>query len=888
MDGDAFVGRSFRKHGYWAVVAGVGLVLGVLGPVSADSFTDDDGGFYEPALDALAERGILDGTECGEGLVCPDEEMQRWVMAVWLVRVLDGADPEGVSFTRFVDVGVDRWWMPFVERLAELGVTRGCAVVPARFCPEASVTRGEMATFLVRAFGLGSAERSAFVDIGRSSHETSIDALAAVNITRGCAADPARFCPEASVTRGQMATFLARALDLVPRPPPVESGDRTAAEPTGKIAFERYGEDDSTVLVMEADGGNEKPLIDRISQDAVWSPDGARIALIADGEVVVVDADGANRRQLTNNGFGNRSPAWSPDGGHIAFVRSYGRDIFLVGVESGEQRRLTRSDQYDSNPVWSPGGERIAFVRHPGGPWSSAIFVVDADGSNLNRLTFEGEENSHPAWSPDGTRIAFSRYGGDLYQVVVMNADGTDQRRLTPKPEQGWQPSWSPDGSQIAYAGWPGGEGRAVDQEIMVMDADGGNRRQLTENQVDDILPEWSPEGSLITFRSRPEGRWDDWEIFTVRPDGGDLRQLTDNQVHDRGLAWSKDGSRIAFTRFYQREIFVIDANGEGEKQVTDHHHEDSSPVWSPDGSLLSYINRHPSYVWQSILAVDPDGSNVRRIAANKCSRGLAWSPDGSRMAFMGCSETAGGEVFVADRSGANLRQLSDQGAYWGQHLSWSPEGDRLAVSNGRDGILVIDAGGGEPRQLAAEGGSPVWSPHDSRIAFSSRADGMLVVDADGGDPKQLWPPPQSLPVWSPDGARIAFAAHAGGGLNVHVVGADGSNLRQLTSNNQGFSPVWSPDGARIAFVSSAENGDVFVVEVESGDILRFSNRGNPLVRGGSSHFPVWSPDSTHIAFARYVDRDYEIFVGNVLTGNLRQLTDNHYQDQNPAWSPEG
>lgn len=119
-----------------------------------------------------------------------------------------------------------------VERLAELGVTTGCAVDPARFCPGASVTCAQMATFLTRAFGLGPASAAGFVDVEGNSHESNVNALAAANITRGCATEPARYCPGAPVTRGQMATFLARALDLVPRPAPI--GQSTVVvEPPG-------------------------------------------------------------------------------------------------------------------------------------------------------------------------------------------------------------------------------------------------------------------------------------------------------------------------------------------------------------------------------------------------------------------------------------------------------------------------------------------------------------------------------------------------------------------------------------------------------------------------------------------------------------------------------
>ena len=75
-------------------------------------------------------------------------------MAVWLVRVLDGTDPV-LSDTRFADVDSDEWWAPYVERLAELGVTAGCATGPARYCPHDSVTRAQMATFLTRAVTTG-------------------------------------------------------------------------------------------------------------------------------------------------------------------------------------------------------------------------------------------------------------------------------------------------------------------------------------------------------------------------------------------------------------------------------------------------------------------------------------------------------------------------------------------------------------------------------------------------------------------------------------------------------------------------------------------------------------------------------------------------------------
>ena len=135
----------------------------------------------------------------------------RWTMAVWLVRALDGEDPDPVSSTRFADVDGTHRYAAFIERFAELGVTAGCKTDPLRYCPDDTVTRAQMATFLVRAFDLEDAAPAGFADTADNTHAADIDKLAAARVTAGCATDPLRYCPNNPVTRAQMATFLARA-----------------------------------------------------------------------------------------------------------------------------------------------------------------------------------------------------------------------------------------------------------------------------------------------------------------------------------------------------------------------------------------------------------------------------------------------------------------------------------------------------------------------------------------------------------------------------------------------------------------------------------------------------------------------------------------------------
>ena len=142
--------RRARRLSLRGLVVAVAAVSLLAGAASAEGgFDDDDGSVHEPAVDALAAEGILDGTECGEGLICPGEPFERWVMAIWLIRAL-GESPSAVP-TRFVDVDPAAWWAPYVERLAELRITLGCSIAPISFCPDASVTRGQMATFLAPA-----------------------------------------------------------------------------------------------------------------------------------------------------------------------------------------------------------------------------------------------------------------------------------------------------------------------------------------------------------------------------------------------------------------------------------------------------------------------------------------------------------------------------------------------------------------------------------------------------------------------------------------------------------------------------------------------------------------------------------------------------------------
>gem|GEM_PF-1970786 len=205
------------------VLAMASMMIPATASVRASGFVDiGEAGVHRASIEALEAEGILAGSECGTARFCPDDPLPRWMMAAWIVRAVEDQAPPDLDATVFADVDGDAWWAPYVQRLSELGITRGCAVEPARYCPDQPVTRGQMASFLDRAFGLARIFEFAsggfleFTDIGGSSYALPIQALAASGISVGCHTDPLRYCPERAVTRAEMATFLARALKLVP------------------------------------------------------------------------------------------------------------------------------------------------------------------------------------------------------------------------------------------------------------------------------------------------------------------------------------------------------------------------------------------------------------------------------------------------------------------------------------------------------------------------------------------------------------------------------------------------------------------------------------------------------------------------------------------------
>jgi len=158
----------------------------------------------------------------------------------------------------------------------------------------------------------------------------------------------------------------SRAVPPPVSPPPVSpyapSETRKAPVPPYKIAFVSDRDGNQEIYVMNADGSDQTNITNNSAseRDAEWSPDGSKIAFVShcDGnqEIYVMNADGSDQTNITNNPANDYSPEWSPDGTHIVFVsdRDGNEEIYIMNADGTDQTNITNNPANDRFPVWSP------------------------------------------------------------------------------------------------------------------------------------------------------------------------------------------------------------------------------------------------------------------------------------------------------------------------------------------------------------------------------------------------------------------------------------------------------------------------------------------------------------------------------------------------------
>ena len=207
---------------------------------------------------------------------------------------------------------------------------------------------------------------------------------------------------------------------------------------------------------------------------------------------------------------------------------------------------------------------------------------------------------------------------------------------------------------------------------------------------------------------------------------------------------------------------------------------------------------------------------------------------------------------------------------------AFSPDGAAIAfdvLSSGYH-LWVVRTDGSGAREVIAHAHAPVWSPDGNRLLYRT-GDGLGVVGVDGSAPTRIVQT-GVRGVWSPDGTRIAYE-HDG---RVAVIRADGTGVRVV---GLGYAPSFSPDGRQVAFVQLARQQLTTVIARLDGTIVQ-------QFPGGGEEPPAWSPDGRLLAYVGLANGVPQLFVADLRTKALRQLTHEPpwAQFRELSWSGDG
>jgi len=332
---------------------------------------------------------------------------------------------------------------------------------------------------------------------------------------------------------------------------------------------------ESSLWIMNADGSRGRHLVD--GSNAIWSPDGTRIAYLARGEptgtqiwVRFMDGDAAPT-QITRLTEAPSEIGWSPDGKWLAFR--------MLVPEKDEWRIPMPAAPKGAKWVEAPRVvTRLNYRRDRQGFIDNGfrqIFVVPAEGGTARQVTSGPWEHGAPQWTRDGKSIVFSslrtdnaEYGWRESEIYTVDVASGQVRQLTNRKGPDNNPTVSPTGKYIAYTGFDSTNATWQDSKLYVMNADGSSRRVLTETL--DRSPgslTWAPDESGIYFTAESEG----WRNVYFVPLAGSPRPITKGSQMLSISSMDRAGNLVGVvsTSLEPNDVVIFSARNPTPRQLT-------------------------------------------------------------------------------------------------------------------------------------------------------------------------------------------------------------------------------------------------------------------------------------------------------------------------------
>jgi dipeptidyl aminopeptidase/acylaminoacyl peptidase len=368
--------------------------------------------------------------------------------------------------------------------------------------------------------------------------------------------------------------------------------------------------------------------------DPQISPDGKKIAFVgteyfleegkSNSEIYVMDADGDNLIQMTNNRASDNHPRWSPDGKSILFIstRNNNAQAWMLPVQGGEPHQVTDISTGVSNPTWLSDSNRFGF--------SSKVFpecgADDGCNQKLNTTMEEGPIQAHLAddllfrhWNfwKDGKRTHTFVFNIEKDNYIDLTPGDYDAPSFSLGGGEGF--AFSPDGKEICFvSNHDENEWETTNKDLWLVPTSGGQAVNITdENEAYDGSPAYSPDGRYIAYlmQTVPTYESDRPKLVIYNRTTKQKTLLTenfDNWVNS--FQWAPDSRSLYFTADVQGHVplYNVDIKTKRIRQVLDVKTIDAFDV-SPDGKWVAFSRRavgEPREIWRA----STNGKNLQRL----------------------------------------------------------------------------------------------------------------------------------------------------------------------------------------------------------------------------------------------------------------------------------